>query len=81
MRNVSARVFLDGIPQGTRVVVRYRLPGETGPSGGPLATDVIGILRAWSSVEIAVETRDGTLVRVEQSAIVAAKQVPPQPTR
>jgi N-acetylglutamate synthase len=78
---VSERLFLDGLPLGTRVVIRYRLPGQTGPSGGPLATDVIGLLRAWSSTEIEIERRDGTLVRVDQSAIVAAKPVPPPPTR
>ena len=33
---------------GLRVVVRRRLPGETGPSGGPRMTDVLGVMESWS---------------------------------
>ncbi|MDX6326373.1 MAG: N-acetylglutamate synthase, partial [Nocardioidaceae bacterium] len=32
---------------GTRVVVRRRLSGRTGPSGGPALTDLLGILDHW----------------------------------
>ena len=32
---------------GLRVVVRRVLPGETGPTGGPAMTDVLGVCEAW----------------------------------
>ena len=32
---------------GQRIVVRRVLPGETGPSGGPAMTDVLGTCMAW----------------------------------
>ncbi len=34
---------------GQRVVVRRVLPGETGPSGGPALTDVLGVCESWSA--------------------------------
>ena len=33
---------------GQRVVVRRVVRGETGPSGGPAMTDVLGICTSWA---------------------------------
>ncbi len=74
---MSTRTHLAASDVGSRVVVRYRLPGEVGPTGGPLATDVIGWLLDWSTNEVSVEDKTGARVRIAQEAIVAAKPVPP----
>lgn len=66
---------------GSRVVVRRVLRGEHGPSGGPAFADVIGVLEEWDEETLAVRHRDGSLVRVERAAVVAAKTVPPPPAR
>ena len=65
---------------GHRVVVRRVLAGETGPSGGPALTDVIGVLESWGE-ELAVRRRDGTLVVIRRADVVAGKRVPPPPPR
>ena len=64
---------------GRRVVVRRRLPGERGPSGGPALTDVIGVLEAWEEDYVVVRRKDDTTVRIELAEIVAGKTVPPPP--
>lgn len=61
---------------GRRVVIRSLVKGEKGPSGGPLMTDVIGFLRAYSDGIAVVERRDGSLTRVAIEDIVAAKPLP-----
>jgi hypothetical protein len=66
---------------GHRVVVRRRLPGERGLSGGPALTDVIGILESWDGAELVVRRTDDTLVRIPRSLVVAGKRVPPRPPR
>ncbi|MGH3506657.1 MAG: hypothetical protein ACRDO2_05575 [Nocardioidaceae bacterium] len=66
---------------GHRVVVRRLLPGEVGPSGGPALTDVIGMLESWERAELVVRRTDDTLVRIPTELVVAAKRVPPAPTR
>lgn len=65
---------------GLRVVVRRRLPGEAGPSGGPAMTDVLGTLETWAGDHLTVRCEDGSLVRVERTDLVAGKAVPPRPS-
>ena len=61
---------------GRRVVIRSLIRGETGPSGGPLMTDVVGYLREYGEGVAVVERRDGSLTRVVIDDIVAAKPLP-----
>ena len=63
---------------GLRVVVRRVLPGETGPSGGPAMTDVLGVLESWEEQELTVRREDGSVVRIERSTLVSGKAVPPR---
>jgi ribosomal protein S18 acetylase RimI-like enzyme len=64
---------------GLRVVVRRVLPGQTGPTGGPAMTDVLGILEEWGDTTLTVRHEDGTRVVVERAHVVAGKPVPPKP--
>jgi ribosomal protein S18 acetylase RimI-like enzyme len=65
---------------GQRVVVRRVLPGETGPTGGPAFTDVLGVMEYWSGEDAAVRTESGELVRIRIGDIVSGKPVPPRPS-
>jgi GNAT superfamily N-acetyltransferase len=58
---------------GRRVVVRYRLLAEG------RATDVLGLLEAWSEGILSIRRSDGSTVEVNAVDIVAAKPVPPRP--
>lgn len=64
---------------GRRVVVRRVLPGETGPSGGPAFTDVIGIMEGWDGATTTVVTKDGRRVTIPLELVVSGKPVPPPP--
>ncbi|HSE08068.1 MAG TPA: GNAT family N-acetyltransferase [Nocardioidaceae bacterium] len=64
---------------GQRVVVRRVLRGETGPTGGPAFTDVLGVMEAWSSAQALIRTAGGDLVTIEVADIVSGKPVPPRP--
>ncbi len=64
---------------GQRVVVRRVLPGETGPSGGPALTDVLGICTAWDDAACTVQPESGPEIRIPLVDIVAGKEVPPRP--
>ena len=66
---------LRALPPGTRVVVRYRLHGD---SHG--ATDALGDLIAVGPATCTVATRRGE-VAIAIADIVAAKTVPPAPER
>lgn len=66
---------------GQRVVVRRVLPGETGPSGGPAMTDLLGICESWTATTASVRGEDGTLVEIPLADIVSGKPVPPRPSR
>ena len=72
---------------GVRVVVRRRVPGETGPTGGPAMTDVLGTCESWgpsgdgTHVVVAVRREDGELVEIDARDIVSGKPVPPRPSR
>jgi GNAT superfamily N-acetyltransferase len=63
---------------GQRVVVRRLLPGETGPSGGPAMTDLLGICESWADGIATVRAEDGTLVEIRIEDIVSGKLVPPR---
>ena len=64
---------------GLRVVVRRVLPGQTGPTGGPAMTDLLGILEEWGDTTLTVRREDGTPVVVDRAHVVAGKPVPPRP--
>jgi hypothetical protein len=66
---------------GRRVVVRRLLRGESGPSGRPAMTDVLGDLTGWSPDKLTVRRDDGSELTIDQADIVAAKAVPPRPER
>ncbi len=66
---------------GQRVVVRRLLRDETGPSGGPAMTDVLGVCERWADGEVLVRREDGTTVLIATRDIVAGKPVPPRPSR
>ena len=65
---------------GQRVVVRRVLPGETGPSGGPAMTDLLGICTSWGDGVCVVEPESGDPVRIALGDIVSGKPVPPRPS-
>lgn len=59
---------------GQRVVVRHRL-------GNGSATDVLGELTGLDERALTVRDRHGLVHQIEQRAVIAAKPVPPAPTR
>ncbi len=72
---------------GQRVVVRRLLPGETGPTGGPAMTDLLGDLVWWpppgtpeSERQAVVLGEDGSRTRIPLALIVSGKPVPPRPS-
>jgi N-acetylglutamate synthase len=65
---------------GQRVVVRRVLRGQTGPTGGPALTDVLGVMEVWAGGLALVRTEAGDLVRIEIADIVSGKPVPPRPS-
>jgi len=65
---------------GTRVVVRRLLPGESGPSGGPAMTDVLGVCLRWSDGECVVQPESGPAVTIPLRLVVSGKPVPPRPS-
>src|SRR6188474_1447704 len=65
---------------GLRVVVRRVLPGETGPSGGPAMTDVLGTCEAGGGGIVTVRREDGSVVQIATAHIVSGKPVPPRPS-
>ncbi|WP_170931181.1 GNAT family N-acetyltransferase [Aeromicrobium sp. PE09-221] len=65
---------------GQRLSVRS-LTGGRGPSGGPEATDTIGVLVAVDADSVVLERRDGHRIRLITDRIVAARTVPLRPRR
>ncbi|HET7432007.1 MAG TPA: GNAT family N-acetyltransferase [Nocardioides sp.] len=63
---------------GRRVVVRRLVPGETGPSGGPAMTDVLGTCLAWDAAVCVVAPESGPPVTIPLTEIVTGKPVPPR---
>jgi len=75
----SGRHLLGPHVVGQRIVVRRVLPGQTGPSGGPAFTDVLGVCLAWDAESCLVERADGEKVRIALADVVSGKPVPPRP--
>lgn len=65
---------------GQRVVVRRVLRGETGPTGGPAMTDVLGVCESWADGVAVVRREDGSTVEIRTRDIVSGKPVPPRPS-
>jgi GNAT superfamily N-acetyltransferase len=65
---------------GQRVVVRRVVHGETGPTGGPAMTDVLGVCESWADGVAIVRREDGSTVEIRTSDIVSGKPVPPRPS-
>jgi N-acetylglutamate synthase len=63
---------------GRRVVVRRVVPGETGPSGGPALTDVLGVCTSWRDGVCTVQPESGAPVTIPVADIVTGKPVPPR---
>lgn len=65
---------------GQRVVIRRVLRAETGPSGGPAMTDVLGVCTTWGDGRTVVRTEGGADVEIAIADIVSGKPVPPRPS-
>ncbi|MDX6208982.1 MAG: N-acetylglutamate synthase [Frankiales bacterium] len=71
-------VSLTAADVGERVMIRYALPQADEPvPADPTMTDAVGDLVAWSRGVLRISTRNG-LVDVAESAVIAAKRVPPR---
>jgi ribosomal protein S18 acetylase RimI-like enzyme len=62
------------------VVIRRLVPGETGPTGGPAFTDLLGICTAWGPTSMSVAPDSGAPVEILLADIVSGKPVPPRPS-
>jgi len=72
---------LDGLRPGIRAVVRHRIDkGARGVQGAEALTDALGDLVAIDADTVSIRTRNA-LVVIERATVVAAKQVPPRPSR
>jgi len=78
VQNTSGAHGLGPHAVGHRVVVRRLLRGETGPSGGPAMTDVLGICTSWDDKSCTVRPESGPEVRIPLADIVTGKPVPPR---
>ncbi len=65
---------------GQRVVVRRILRGQTGPTGGPAFTDILGVCTAWGEGRCLVQPERGPAVVIAIADIVSGKPVPPRPS-
>ena len=65
---------------GQRVVVRRLVRGETGPTGGPALTDVLGTCLAWGDGGCVVAVEGGARLTIALSDIVSGKPVPARPS-
>ena len=72
-------VDVSNLPPGSRVVVRWRL-AHPDPASGATLTDSVGTLTGTDETHLEVLTSRGP-VRIERSRVVAAKEVPPKPSR
>lgn len=64
---------------GKRIVVRRLVPGQTGPTGGPAFTDILGVCTSWADGTAVIERESGERVSVPVAEIVSGKPVPPRP--
>lgn len=65
---------------GQRVVVRRIVRGETGPTGGPAFTDLLGTCESWTDDVATIRTATGELVTISTRDVVSGKPVPPRPS-
>lgn len=65
---------------GQRVVVRRVLPGETGPTGGPAFSDLLGVMESWGDGVTTVRAESGEVATIPLAEIVSGKPVPPRPS-
>jgi ribosomal protein S18 acetylase RimI-like enzyme len=65
---------------GTRVVVRRVLPGQSGPTGGPAFTDLLGVMESWDEGVTTVRDAAGEVTAIRIADIVSGKPVPPRPS-
>lgn len=63
---------------GQRVVVRRLVRGETGPTGGPAFTDLLGTCTAWGPATCVIQPENGPPVEIALADIVSGKPVPPR---
>lgn len=64
---------------GQRIVVRRLVRGQTGPSGGPAFTDLLGTCLSWADGVCVVQPEQGPPVPIALGDIVSGKPVPPRP--
>lgn len=76
----GARAGLGPHVVGQRVVVRRLVHGETGPSGGPAMTDVLGMMESWADGFTTIRGESGEVTSIAIADIVAGKAVPPRPS-
>lgn len=55
------------------------MAGETGPTGGPAFTDILGVCTSWADGIAVIERESGERVSVPVAEIVSGKPVPPRP--
>lgn len=60
--------------------MRRIVPGETGPTGGPAFTDVLGVCTAWGPQTCTIAPDSGDPVVIPLALIVSGKPVPPRPS-
>lgn len=77
MTDVTRSPYLGPHVVGQRVVVR-RMLDETGPTGGPAFTDVLGTCTGWDPCVVLTEA--GETVAIPLDRIVSGKPVPPRPS-
>ena len=65
---------------GQRIVVRRLVRGETGPTGGPAFTDLLGVCTAWGDGAMTLAPADRAPVEIPLADIVSGKPVPPRPS-
>ncbi|CAI9409539.1 Mycothiol acetyltransferase [Nocardioides sp. T2.26MG-1] len=65
---------------GKRVVVRRVLRGQTGPTGGPAFSDVLGICTSWADGTCVVQPETGEPMVIAVADIVSGKPIPPRPS-
>jgi GNAT superfamily N-acetyltransferase len=65
---------------GQRVVVRRLLRGESGPTGGPAFTDVLGTCLGWDDRGCVVAVEGGTPLTIALADVVSGKPVPARPS-
>ena len=65
---------------GQRVVVRRLVRGETGPTGGPAFTDLLGVMESWAGGVTTVRAESGEVTEIRLADIVSGKPVPRRPS-